>query len=108
MNTKSTLICWQKSRNGKRQITTSQRNITYLKPQPLPPDHPRHNCYFNEDGHLCVKNLSAFWLPEFTLQKEIGGTVYTVTGSYDGVETLDRKMERVMGEKFTEKMEDSE
>lgn len=54
----------------------------YLKPQPLPPDHPRHNCYFNEGGHLCVKNLSAFWLPEFTLQKEIGGTVYTVTGSY--------------------------
>ena len=77
----------------------------YLKPQPLPPDHPRHNCYFNEDGHLCVKNLSAFWLPEFTLQKEIGGTV---TGSYDGTETLDRKMERIMGEKFTEKMEDSE
>lgn len=27
----------------------------YLKPQPLPPDHVRHNCYFNEDGHLCVK-----------------------------------------------------
>lgn len=72
----------------------------YLKPQPLPPDHPRHNCYFNEGGHLCVKNLSAFWLPEFTLQKEIGGTVYTVTGSYDGVETLDRKMGRFMGEKF--------
>ncbi len=47
----------------------------YLKPQPLPPDHVRHNCYFNEDGHLCVKNLSAFWLPEFTLQKEIGGTI---------------------------------
>lgn len=63
----------------------------YLKPQPLPPDHSRHNCYFNEDGHLCVKNLSAFWLPEFTLQKEIGGTVYTVTGSYDGVETLDKR-----------------
>lgn len=78
----------------------------YLKPQPLPPDHPRHNCYFNEDGHLCVKNLSAFWLSEFTLQKEIGGTVYTVTGSYDGVETLCRKMERVMGEKFTEKTND--
>ena len=55
-----------------------------------------------------MKNLSAFWLPEFTLQKEIGGTAYTVTGSYDGVETLDRKMERIMGEKFTEKMEDSE
>ena len=80
----------------------------YLKPQPLPPDHPRHNCYFNEDGHLCVKNPSAFWLPEFTLQKEIGGTIYSVTGTYDGTETLDKKMERIMGEKFTEKMEDSE
>ena len=51
----------------------------YLKPQPLPPDHSRHNCYFNEDGHLCVKNLSAFWLPEFTLQKEIGGTIYSLS-----------------------------
>lgn len=80
----------------------------YLKPQPLPPDHVRHNCYFNEDGHLCVKNLSAFWLPEFTLQKEIGGTLYTVTGSYDGTETLDKKMERIMCEKFTEKKEEQE
>ena len=26
----------------------------------------------------------------------------------NGVETLDRKMERIMGEKFAEKMEDSE
>lgn len=46
--------------------------------------------------------------PEFTLQKESGGTVYTVTGSYDGTEPLNRKMERIMAEKFTEKMEDSE
>ena len=42
------------------------------------------------------------------MQKEIGGTVYTVTGSYDGTEPLNRKMERIMDEKFTEKMEDSE
>ena len=80
----------------------------YLKPAPLPPDHPKHNFWFDKGGHICVKNPSAFWLPEFTLQKEIGGTVYTVTGSYDGVETLDRKMERIMGEKFAEKMGDSE
>ena len=70
----------------------------YLKPTPLPPDHPRHNFWFDEDGHIRVKNPSAFWLPEFTLQKEIGGTVYTVTGSYDGTEPLNRKMERIMGE----------
>ena len=50
-----------------------------------------------------MKNLSAFWLPEFTLQKEIGSTVYTVTGSYDGVETLDKKMERIMGVKSLQK-----
>ena len=99
---------WEKAEHDEPAEYYFSNPDPYLKPQPLPPDHPRHNCYFNEDGHLCVKNLSAFWLPEFTLQKEIGGTVYTVTGSYDGVETLDRKMERVMGEKFTEKMEDSE
>ena len=80
----------------------------YLKPAPLPPNHPRHNFWFDEDGRIHVKNLSAFWLPEFTLQKEIGGTVYTVTGSYDGVETLNRKMERIMAEKFTEKMENDQ
>ena len=80
----------------------------YFKPELLPPNRPRYNFWFDEGGHICVKNPSAFWLPEFTLQKEIGGTVYTVTGSYDGVETLDRKMERIMGEKFAEKMEDSE
>lgn len=80
----------------------------YLKLAPLPPNHPRHNFWFDEEGHICVKNSSAFWLPEFTLQKEIGGTVYTVTGSYDGVKTLNRKMERIMAEKFTEKMEDDQ
>lgn len=83
---------WEKADNDEPAEYYFSNPDPYLKPQPLPPDHPRHNCYFNEGGHLCVKNLSAFWLPEFTLQKEIGGTVYTVTGSYDGVETLDRKM----------------
>ena len=80
----------------------------YLKPTPLPPDHPRHNFWFDEDGHICVKNPSAFWLPKFTLQKEIGGTIYSVTGTYDGTETLDKKMERIMAEKFTENLEDHE
>ena len=27
---------------------------------------------------------------------EIGGTEYTVTGSYDGEETLDKKLKRIM------------
>ena len=80
----------------------------YLKPQPLPPDHPRRNCYFNEGGHLCVKNLSAFWIPELTVTEVIHGTVYTVTGSYEGMESFVRKLERITNKKFTEKMEDSE
>ena len=80
----------------------------YFKPDPLPPDRLRHNFWFDETGHIRVKNPSAFWLPEFTLQREIGGTIYTITGSYDGTETLDRKMERILAEKFTENTEDDE
>ena len=80
----------------------------YFKPEPLPPDRPKHNFWFDETGHIRVKNSSAFWLPEFTLQREIGGTIYTITGSYDGTETLDRKMERILTEKFTENTEDDE
>ena len=75
---------------------------------PGPSDPPKRNFWITEGGHIRVKNLSAFWLPEFTLQKELGGTVYSVTGSFDGTEPLNRKMERIMDEKFTEKMEDSE
>ena len=80
----------------------------YFKPEPLPPARPTHNFWFDETGHIRVKNPSAFWLPEFTLQREIGGTIYTITGSYDGTETLDRKMERILTEKFTENAEDDE
>ena len=58
-------------------------------------------------AYPCQKSLGIL-VAEFTLQKEIGGTVYTVTGSYDGTEPLNRKMERIMAEKFTEKMEDTE
>lgn len=80
----------------------------YLKPQPLSPDHPRRNCYFSEDGHLCVKNLSAFWIPELTVTEVIHGTTYIVTGSYEGDATFMKKLERIDSKKFTEKMEDSE
>ena len=80
----------------------------YFKLEPLSPDRPKHNFWFDETGHIRVKNPSAFWLPEFTLQREIGGTIYTITGSYDGTETLDRKMERIWAEKFTENTEDDE
>ena len=98
---------WEQQEHTEPEEYYFSNPAPYLKSTP-PPDHPRHNFWFGEDGHIHVKNISAFWLPEFTLQKEIGGTIYTVTGSYDGTETLDRKMERIMAEKFTEKMEDDQ
>lgn len=63
----------------------------YLKSTPLPSDHPRHNFWFDEDGHIRVKNPSAFWLPEFTLQKEIGGTIYSSQAAMMGQKRWIRK-----------------
>ena len=97
-----------KSKNQLGVIDGQDTPEEYRFSNPCPTDPPKRNFWIDEGGHIRVKNLSAFWLPEFTLQKEIGGTVYTVTGSYDGAEPLNRKMERIMAEKFTEKMEDSE
>ena len=97
-----------KSKNQSEIIHGQDTLDEYRFSNPGPSDPPKRNFWIRADGHIRVKNLSAFWLPEFTLQKEIGGTVYTVTGSYDGTEPLNRKMERIMAEKFTEKMEDTE
>jgi len=55
-----------------------------------------HKHFIKEDGHIRVKNISAFWIPDFKLKKEIGGTVYSVTGSYDGIETVDKKLSRIL------------
>ena len=79
----------------------------YRFSNPGPTDPLKRNFWIGEDGHIHVKNLSAFWLPEFTLQKEIGGTVYTVSGSYEGTECFVRKLERITAKKFEEEMGDS-
>ena len=73
----------------------------YFEREPLPPDHVEHEKQIDESGALHVQNRSANELPEITLTKEISGTVYTVTGSYDGIELLDRKLERVMEQNMT-------
>lgn len=62
----------------------------------------------NEDGQLCVKNLSAYWIPQLTITEEISGTRYTVTGSFEGNGSLLRKLERIAAKKFTEKSEDAQ
>ena len=62
----------------------------YAKVEPRPDDAPKREFTFDEKGNIVVKNLSAFWLPEVKIVDEQGGTEYTVTGSYEGTETLDK------------------
>ena len=50
----------------------------------------------DDTGHITVRNLSAYWIPEIKIEREIHGTVYTVTGSYEGTELPDRKLTRIL------------
>ena len=68
----------------------------YAKVEPRPDDAPKRDFTFDEKGNIVVKNQSAFWLPQIEIVDEIGGTEYTVTGSYDGEETLSSKLKRIM------------
>ena len=54
------------------------------------------NMKINEAGHILVKNLSAFWIPEIKIEREIHVTVYTVTGSFEGNEFLEKKLTRIL------------
>ena len=54
------------------------------------------NVKIDEAGHITAKNLSAYWIPEIKVEREIHGTVYTVTGSYEGTERSDRKLTRIL------------
>ena len=68
----------------------------YAKVEPRPDDAPKRDFTFDEKGNIVVKNPSAFWLPQIEIVDEIGGTEYTVTGSYDGEEPLSSKLKRIM------------
>ncbi len=74
------------------------------KRSPLPNDHPQRNFRIDEAGRIIVRNPSAWWIPEMRLTEEIDGTIYTVTGSYEGTDRLDQKLSRVM----LHNLEDSE
>ena len=58
----------------------------------------------NDTGQIAVRNLDAWWLPDVFIKREIGGTVYTVTGSYEGTTLLHTKLLRIM----SKNMEDGE
>ena len=81
----------------------------YCKPESdpyfkLPENHKdtKRDIHFHEDGSLHVKNISAWWIPHLSITREIDGTVYSVTGSYEGKEDFLRKLERISFKKHEE------
>lgn len=68
----------------------------YAKVEPCADDAPKREFTFDEKGNIVVKNPSAFWLPDVKIVEQVGGTEYTITGSYEGAETLDKKLKRIM------------
>lgn len=77
-------------------VFTFTNSDPYAKMEPRPDDAPKRDVSFDEKGNIVVKNPSAYWLPEIKIVDEVGGTEYTVTGSYEGTETLNKKLKRIM------------
>ena len=46
----------------------------------------------NEQGYIITKMPLSQELPTLTLRKEIDGTIYTVTASYDGKQAITAKL----------------
>ena len=56
----------------------------------------RRKIFVGADGHMTAHNISAYWLPEIPIHEVIHGTIYTVTGSYEGNQPFIKKLERIM------------
>lgn len=50
----------------------------------------------NEQGNIITKMPLYLELPTLILRKEIDGTIYTVTASYDGKQALTAKLLEIM------------
>ena len=66
------------------------------------PSREKRNVSFDANGNLTAKNPLACWIPEVTIKEVIGGTTFTVTGSYEGSELMNLKLERIMARKAEE------
>ena len=64
----------------------------------------RSSVYRDENGNLHCRNISAYQIPSISLTEEISGTVYTVTGSFDGSQNMLRKLERITAQNFSTEM----
>lgn len=74
----------------------------YFQVKPSPNDHQREHL-MDDKGNLTVKNPSAFFLPEFAVEAEIGGTIYSVSGSYEGTNWLNHKLRKIYENQMEEK-----
>ena len=63
--------------------------------------------HIDESGQLHARNLSAYWIPELTVTEKIHGTIYTVTGSYEGTESFMKKLERITAKNISRKAGES-
>lgn len=106
------LLSWIKADDSDKDVYATEYYYSNPAPstkvQPLVGIAPHRNVWYDQEGHLRVKNLSAWWIPELTITEEISGTVYTVTGSYEGTQSFLRKLERITAQNFTREMEGSE
>ena len=64
----------------------------------------RSSVYRDENGNLHCWNISAYQIPSISLTEEISGTVYTVTGSFEGSQNMLRKLERITAQNFSTEM----
>lgn len=93
-----------------RSLSTSETDVCfsdpdpYLKHEPLSEERVLRNISFDDNGNIHTKNISAYWIPELTITEEISGTIYTVTGSYEGEVSFIKKLERIASRKFTNEL----
>lgn len=80
--------------------------VPYIKCTNAPTE--RSNRQIDENGRIRVKNISAYWIPKLTITEVVAGTIYTVTGSYEGNRSFLQKLERITAKNFSQKMEDTE
>ncbi len=82
-----------------------------LKHELIPDDFAKLYCRnrkIDESGRVQVKNISAYWIPKLTITEVVAGTIYTVTGSYEGTGSFLQKLERITAKNFAHKLEDTE
>ena len=90
--------------NTDKHIATN----TEVEETTMAENQQHRNIFIGADGHMTVRNLSAFWIPEMPIQEVIHGTIYTVTGSYEGNQPFIKKLERIMARQFAEEIAENE